>query len=261
MIDIKKAKQAFKEYIKDYDLENGLVKLKIAHMYRVTEISRKIAEKLNLDKENIELAELIGLLHDIGRFEQIRMYGTFEDAKSIDHAKQGIKVLFEENWIRKFVEDEKYDSIISKAILNHNKGEIEEGLTTKELLHSKIIRDADKTDIFYVIITDKIENVYGCSKDQMAKEQITDEIMREFMEEESIDYTKRKTCGDKLVSNFAFVFDFNFNYGLEVIYKNKYLEKLMKLVDFEIDETKDKMEQVYIKARNYIEERLGVNNG
>jgi len=261
MIDIQKAKQVFKEYIKDYDIENGMVKLKIAHMYRVTEISKKIAEELKLDQEDIELAELIGLLHDIGRFEQVKRFGTFDDTKSVNHGELAIKVLFDDNWIRKFIEDERYDSIIYKAILNHNKRSIEEGLTQRELLHTKIIRDADKTDILYVAIIDTTENVYGCLEDQMAKEEITDEIMREFMEEGSIDYTKRKTNVDKMVSHFVFVFDFNYNYGLEVVYKNKYLEKLSKKVEFELYETINKMEQIYEKAKEYMEERLGVNNG
>lgn len=261
MIDIKKAKQAFKEYVKNYDTENGKIKLKIAHTYRVSEISKKIAEELRLDKEDIELAELIGLLHDIGRFEQIKKYGTFEDAKSVNHAELAVKILFEENWIRNFIKDNKYDSIIYKAILNHNKLRIEEGLNEKELLHSKIIRDADKTDIFYVLTTDTIDNAYGCSKEHMSKEEITDEIVREFMEDKAIDYTKRKTDADKIVSQFVFVYDFNFDYGLKVIYDNNYLEKMTKIVEFEKEETRNKIEKIYKKAKEYIEERLGVNNG
>lgn len=261
MIDIQKAKQVFKEYIQDYDLKNGLVKLKVAHMYRVTEISKKIAEELRLDKEDIQLAELIGLLHDIGRFEQIRIYETFEDSKSIDHAKQGLKVLFEENWIRKFLETDQYDSIIYKAIFNHNKKEIEQGLTPKELLHAKIIRDADKTDIFYIITTDTTENVYQCTKEEMEVSEITEEIVREYKEEGKIDYQNRKNNADKIISHFAFVFDFNFDYGLKIIDKNKYLEKIPKEIAFKNENTKTKIEEAYEVAKQYMKERLGENNG
>ena len=93
MIDITKAKQEFKEYIKNYNPEDKKIALKIAHIERTSHIARKIAENLNLDKEDIELAELIGLLHDIGRFEQYTQYKTFSDLKSFDHGDYGVKLL------------------------------------------------------------------------------------------------------------------------------------------------------------------------
>lgn len=98
-IDIEKAKQAFKEYVKNYDPEDKKVKLKIEHIERVSQLAKQMAEKLKLDEEDIKLAELIGLLHDIGRFEQIRIYHTFTDKKSINHGEYGAKVLFEDGLI------------------------------------------------------------------------------------------------------------------------------------------------------------------
>ena len=87
-----------------------------------------------MDKENIELAKIIALLHDIGRFEQIKGFKEFDDTK-IEHAEFGVKVLFKDNLIRKFIKEEKYDNIIQKAIYNHNKYKIEENLNDIELLH------------------------------------------------------------------------------------------------------------------------------
>ena len=55
--------------------------------------------------------------------------------------------------IREFVLNNEYDSIIYKAIKNHNKYKIEEGLSEKEKLYSKIIRDADKIDIINIFTT------------------------------------------------------------------------------------------------------------
>ena len=68
----------------------------------------------------------------------------------LEHAEFGTKVLFQNNLIRKFIDDDKYDEIISKAIYNHNKYKIQEGLSEIELLQCKIIRDADKLDNFRV---------------------------------------------------------------------------------------------------------------
>lgn len=255
MIDILKAKEAFKEYVKAYNPDDGKIALKIGHTYRTTDVAKNIAISLNLADEDIDLAELIGLLHDIGRFEQLRRYNTYSDRDSINHAEFGVQLLFEERLIRKFIEDEKYDEIIYKAIINHNRKEIDSELTNRELLHAKIIRDADKTDIFNVLVQDKIENIY-CVED-MSNEVITPEVMDMFLSEEHIvDYAKMKCAIDNMVAHFAYVFDFNFDYGLKVIKDRGSLEKLYNKVDFKNPKTKEQMEIVYKVSKTYVDERL-----
>lgn len=255
MIDILKAKEAFKEYVKEYNPEDGKIALKIGHTYRTAEVAKNIAISLKLDDEDIKLAELIGLLHDIGRFEQLRRYNTYSDKNSINHGEFGVSLLFEEGLIRKFIEEESYDNIIKKAIFNHNRKEIEDNLTDRELLHSKIIRDADKTDIFNFLVEDKIENIY-CVKD-MSNEIITPEVMEMFLSKSHIvDYAKMKSPIDNMVAHFAYVFDFNYNYGLEIIKEKGCLEKLFNKVEFKNQKTKEEMEIVYKISKNYIIERL-----
>ena len=151
MIDIEKAKKYYKEYISNYNPEDPKIALKIAHIFRTAEKAKKIAINLNLSEEDVKLAELIGMLHDIGRFEQLRVYNTYNDRESINHGEYGAKILFEDGLIKNFIEDRQYDRIIYLAVINHNRDNIEEGLNERELLHCKIIRDADKWDIFYVI--------------------------------------------------------------------------------------------------------------
>ena len=135
MINLKNAKIEFKKFVNNYDINNPKISLKIAHIERTAKIARKIAESLKLDKEDIELAELIGLLHDIGRFEQAKKYNTFVDNLSENHAKLGIDILFKKGLIRKFIQDEKYDRIIHLAIIDHNrdKKEITKNISDKEL--------------------------------------------------------------------------------------------------------------------------------
>ena len=157
MIDIINAKKEFKNYVANYNPEHPRVALKISHILRVAENCRVIAESLNLSEEEIKLAELIGIFHDLGRFEQVIIADTFSDRDSkINHAEQSVKVLFEEGLIRRFIEEETYDNVIRKAVYNHNRAGIEDGLTEKELLFAKIIRDADKLDIFYSMNFEKL---------------------------------------------------------------------------------------------------------
>lgn len=253
MIDIKKAKQTFENYVKNYNPENPKIMLKINHIKRVANISKDIALKLNLPEEDVKLAELIGLLHDIGRFEQIRIYNTFVDKKSVNHGELGVKILFEDGLIRNFVQDNQYDNIIKIAILNHNKAQIQGGITERELLHAKIIRDSDKTDIFNVLVIEDVEACYE-TKD-MSKEIATPEIYREFMEEHKINYANMKTPADTLISHFAYVFDYNFKYGLDILNQKGYLDKIYNGFTFEDEETSKMITQVYKTAKEFVEKR------
>ena len=125
--------EEFRKYIiENYDPKDGMISLKIRHTYGVVDASEYIAKSIGLDNENIQLARIIALLHDIGRFEQAKQYKDYRDYKNIDHAELGVKILFEEGFIRKFIQDDKYDNIILKAIKNHNKLEIEDGLNEEE---------------------------------------------------------------------------------------------------------------------------------
>ena len=152
MIDIKKAEKVFMEYASLYDAENLMIKRKIEHTFRVEENSKLIAESLKLNEEESALATLIGLLHDIGRFEQQRIAKSYNDLKTgIDHASMGVKVLFEDEKIKDFIPDTReYDQTIKNAIEYHNKFKVPDELSEKDKMFCKIIRDADKLDILEI---------------------------------------------------------------------------------------------------------------
>lgn len=103
-INRKNVINTFAEYVRNYDPSDEKIKLKIDHTYRVAGLCQRIAESLGLSEPDVDIAWLLGMLHDIGRFEQIRRFGTFNDAKSVDHAEFGADLLFKEGLIRKFAE-------------------------------------------------------------------------------------------------------------------------------------------------------------
>ena len=256
MIDIVKAKKAFKEYVKDYDYKDEKIQLKISHMERTAQVAKSTAKYLKLDEENIMLAELIGLLHDIGRFEQIKKYNTFLDKDSINHGEFGAHILFDQGLIREFIDDNKYDNIIKKAIINHNrnKDDIDKNLNELELLHTKIIRDSDKLDIYKAIMIQSKEATYG--KEDMSDEKITDSIYNKFIKEHDIDYKDITSHIDILVANYAYIFDFNYNYGLEKIKEENYMNKLLDKFKFNDEKTMQKFIEIRDITNNYIKDRL-----
>lgn len=253
MIDFRKAEESFKNYLKDYDVEDGNIKLKIRHTYEVVQKSEYIAKGLNLDGEDIELAKLIGLLHDIGRFEQVKQTSDFIDNDEFDHADYGVNVLFEDGMIREFIDDNKYDDIIKKAIYNHNKYKIEDGLNEKKLLHSKMIRDADKLDNFRVKEKEHFKNIFPSvyNPKTLEYEEISDNVYEAIMRKECVKSSDRRTQIDYWICFIGFIFDLNFEISLNYIKEKKYIDILIDRIDYKNNKTKEKMEQIRKVANKY----------
>lgn len=256
MINLEKAEKNFKDYLKDYDLNNGNIKLKIKHTYEVMKKSEYISKGLNLNKEDIDLSKLIALLHDIGRFEQVKQTNDFIDSTGFEHANYGVKVLFEENLIRKFIDNDKYDNIIKKAIYNHNKYKIEDNLSEKEILHCKIIRDADKLDNFRVKETEEFKNIFPSkyNPDTINYESISPKVYEDIMNHKCIKLEDRQTQIDFWICVIGFIFDLNFNISKQYIKEKGYIDILIDRIEYKNKETKEKMEQIRKCAKQYLEE-------
>ena len=244
-IDLEKAKNEFLKYTENYDLTNENIKRKQGHSIRVMNISKRIATELKLSEEQIEVATLIGLLHDIARFEQYTQYQTYNDSRSFDHGDYGVKILNKD--IRKYIETDKYDDIIKKAIKNHNKFEIEEGLNEEELLFAKIIRDADKIDILY----ETIGMFWKGEEKTINNTEISPEVMEKFEQNKLIKRNKNKVfCGmDKVMSVLAFIFDINYKPSFRIINENDYINKIIDRFEFK---EKEKVRNI---ALQYLQEK------
>lgn len=253
MIDLNKAKEAFASYVRQYSPCDEQIQLKIRHTYEVVRIAHDIAREVVQEEEQVRLAELIALLHDIGRFEQIRRYHTFLDAKSVNHAELGVSIL-KEGLLRTFVEEDTYDDIILQAIANHNRYQIEDGLDPLTLIHAKIIRDADKTDIFRVNLMEDDELLYLCTREELCKDTISEDVYTAFKQNQSILASTRKTHLDVLVSHIALLFDYNYATGLRIVKENHYVEQILDPYHFEDPQTAVRMQNIRERALRYLEE-------
>lgn len=255
MIDNKKAYDNFVKYVSQFDRNDIRVQLKEAHSIRTANIAEMIAKGLNLTEEQVELAKLIGLLHDIGRFRQEEVYHTFADVDSCDHANLGKVVLFDEGTIKVFTDEEKYYHIIEKAIVNHNKYEIEDGLSEEELLFAKLIRDADKIDNFSVKRIHDINTLLGEPPEEVEKEKITDEVWQQFLEGKTVLSRTRVTAVDHWVSYLAWIYDINFLPGLQYMLDEGSIDRVIDRFDYKDSDTKNKMEYARKVLHEYILER------
>lgn len=210
----------FCQYVDGYE-QSGRVLLKKNHILRVAKNCEDIARSLGLSQELIDLAYVIGIAHDIGRFEQVRLYDTFSDhASKMNHAEKSNEVLFEDGLIRKFIDTDKYDHIIKTAVYNHNKNEIEAGLSEDELLFAKIIRDADKLDILYVITFEDMKDIFWLPI--FTGKQINKKFITYFYARKFFNYKEIKNNLDQIITFYNFIYDLNFNESYHKILEGNY---------------------------------------
>lgn len=276
VINRKNVINAFAEYVRNYDPSDEKIKLKIDHTYRVAGMCQRIAESLGLSEPDVDIAWLLGMLHDIGRFEQIRRFGTFNDVQSVDHAEFGADLLFKEGLIRKFAEgyyeecelaepenqeDEqiiknnehhnKDTGLLEMAIRQHNKYRVKEDLTERQRMFCDILRDADKVDIFKVNADIPMEIIYDVTTEELKNGVITKEVLESFYKKETVLKSVRRSAVDHIVGHISLLF--------ELVYKESYRQAkeqgyVYKLLNFKSDVPEVNAE--FDDMRKYVDEFL-----
>lgn len=231
IVDRRRVMDVFAEYASHYDSSDGKIKLKIDHTYRVAGLCDRIAKSLGLGNRDVDIAWVMGMLHDVGRFEQLRRYGTFSDADSIDHAHYGVEILFEDGKIYEYLSitesDTEYHQIRT-AIYNHSAYRVEEGLDERTQLFCDILRDADKVDILKVNHDVPIEVIYNVTTEELRQAVVTQEVMEQFQERHAILRSVKRTCVDNIVGHAALVFELVFPESRRIVKEQGYLEKLLQ---------------------------------
>lgn len=146
-------KDHFFSYSDGYIRRSGpmvrMMELKREHCAEVAANCRTLAEAMNWPYEDVNTAEALGFLHDVGRFPQLEEYGTFMDSKSIDHGERGYQAILESDLLRE-LEPEHRDGILN-GVRYHNKKTVPEGLPEDNYPFLRLIRDADRLDIYRVV--------------------------------------------------------------------------------------------------------------
>lgn len=235
----------FKSYVDGFCGIGPGVNLKYAHSLRVAALSERIAQSLSMEKEDIDLAWLIGILHDIGRFEQLRRYQTFFDYRSMDHAKYGVHVLFEEGHIKDFIASSEENDVIRAAIGEHNVYEVRGDLSKQELHFARLIRDADKLDIFrvYVMYREKNINVWNVDWSDLEKQSISDSVIAQARARRLVKTQSKATFMDFYVGALCFYFDLNFPISRKIAWEEG---NYAKLLDFHSQnpESEQKLDEI-----------------
>lgn len=227
----------FRDWLKDYverfrsddayTNENNAVK--IGHSLRVCGHCRAISRSLKLTEEKRYLAETIGLLHDIGRFEQFRKYRTFSDGKSENHAELGEAVVRRENILSRL--DQREQCIILKGIGFHNRKGIPRDENEETRFFLKIVRDADKMDILEVLAefyaSGDSESNPALVLDLPDSPEVSAAVVEDVLAGQNVDLEHVRFVNDFKLLQTGWVFDLNFPYSLNHIKEHGYMERIM----------------------------------
>lgn len=262
----------FNEYSGHYNADDPKIRLKIRHTFRVADISARIAESLDLPPDDRELAWLIGMLHDIGRFEQVRRYNTFVDAVSVNHAYLSADILFSEELIKRFlktvdegIKDEGIKDVdpadsasvklnirdmplIEKAVRLHNILNLPGDLSERELLFCQIIRDADKVDILHIMCETPFEDIYDVTWDEFLNSDISPEVYEDIMAGRTVDRAYTRTPMDHRIGHIAFVNGLVYPESRKIIREQGTLQELLNIYSTK-PETKAKL----LKIKEYFD--------
>lgn len=240
-IDFEAAKVAFETYLDEYDRTDDKIHLKVVHTYCVVECAEEIATRMHLGQEDLQLAKIIGLLHDIGRFEQIRRFHSFEPG-TMDHAVYGAELLFgPEKMIRRFVKEDMFDELIETAIAKHSDFRLEGIRDERTLLHARLIRDADKLDNCRVKLEETMETLLDMDEKTVGASPISEKVWASCLAGESVLSADRVSGMDYWMSYLALYFDINFRETWEIIRENNYIDRIAARVPYSREDTKEKV--------------------
>lgn len=279
-------KKTFQEYTDRYDSTNPKIKLKIDHTYRVANLCEQIVQSLELSAAEVDLAWLSGMLHDVGRFEQLRRYNTFSDAQSIDHARFAVELLYDEGLITDYVPEISTTELVADArtwrsmggvneshtsqsedmplsdisqtlriaIGEHSAYRIQKGLDERTRMFCQILRDADKVDIFRVICDTPMEEVYGFQTKDILRSAITPEVMQAFYEHHAVLRKLKKCPADYIVAHGSLTFELVYPESLRIAKEQGYLKQMMSFQS-ENPDTAEIFEDLRKDLNDYLEER------
>jgi len=161
--------QLYDAYVDTFRGSDGklpvMMQLKRTHTAFVVKNAEAIVDGEGFSPEEREVSVAAALLHDTGRYEQLRLYNTFRDSDSVDHAVFSHDIVIEKGWLKKVEVEgrgrESWEDAVLKAILYHNRRDLPEEIrdppstSTSDLnllsLAAHTVRDADKLDIFRVL--------------------------------------------------------------------------------------------------------------
>ena len=247
----------FEEYVSGFYSDdpdyNHLIRLKEEHTIRVCCNIAMLGKELGLSDQDMVLAETIALFHDIGRFKQYAKYHTFNDFVSENHAKLGLRQMAIHGVLSSCTTAEK--RLITRAIAYHNAAVLPANEDDNTLFFMRLIRDADKLDIWKLFIdycnerekkhSSAIE--LGLPDDPIYSQRVIESLKQRRL----VLMQDLKTLNDFKLLQIGWVYDLNFVPSFQTVQNRKYIEKLEETLP-KSKEIKEAVQQAHDHVNSFL---------
>ncbi len=227
--------------------------LKEEHTYRVCDEIKFIGRDLGLDEAELVFAEILALFHDVGRFEQYRRYKTFVDRDSVNHAQLGVEILKSEHVLERLTGPER--NLVLSAIAWHNRADLPEDAEDTLLFFARLLRDADKLDIWKVVTTYYSRHASGSNPalelDLPDTPGISDGVYQDLMAGHIVYTQHLGNLNDFKMLQMGWVFDLNFTAACRRLEQKGYLEKIRQVLPED-----ERVSEVYERIVRYLRKRI-----
>ena len=209
-------REQFQSYVDGFAEEgrslHPVLQLKADHCERVAAEAKALAIDLGWPLPDRTAAEALGLLHDVGRFSQYADFGSFSDPVSVDHGLRGWEVVRAEGWLSDWAPEERGRML--DGIRYHNGRTIPDNLSRQSLAMVRLIRDADKLDIFEIVLSevrrDGFQDLPKMLPHLALDRTPTPEMVRELRGKRNASSQGIRTLADFLLLQLSWVYTMNY---------------------------------------------------
>ena len=223
----------------------------IEHTDRVLSNILILSDNLELNENEKAIAEIVALFHDIGRINVL----LEEEPSSLpaNHAEISIQFL-KENKSFALLPD-KIQTIITETILNHNKPELDQKEGDLVLFYLKLLRDADKLDVWYST-SEYVKHKAGkpnlaLDLDLYEKPFVTTSFCQTIIDGGIPSKKDLITFNDFIIFQMSLVFDLNFKKSFQILNQKQYIRHLYDSLP-----KNDSVIEIYRMIRIYSENRI-----
>jgi hypothetical protein len=228
---LKECRLEFEEYFQTLKTENQDNKPRVddvrSHSLRVVSNSLLLSKMVLQNDEDHGIAEIIALFHDLGRATLIAE--GIESPTNIqrDHAALAVKLLQQMSFYANLSPE--VQLIISKSIDGHNKHKLPKLDNEQQMQFARILRDADKLDIFdssYRFFKEKSGIQPIVTFDLISQIDISEKILKSVMSCKTAMFEDMKTMNDYKLLLMSMAFDLNFKYSFRIMSEKQYIQKI-----------------------------------
>lgn len=229
---VEELKEWFGDYVHTFQYSDPerqqSIDMKKWHTLRVCAEISSLGTRLALNEEELRLAEIIAMLHDVGRFEQYARYRTFVDGRSENHAELGVATIMGSGILDLF--DDAVRDLIVRSVRYHNRASLPSDESETCLFYSRLVRDADKLDIWKVVTDHYLRKDKDPNKaielDLPDTPGFSEEVYHDVMNKRIVNMAHIKNLNDFKLLQIGWVFDVNFQPTLDRVRECRYLEMI-----------------------------------